>query len=127
MPSLSQEQVVYLQECVKAFEDYLSQNVDLPLQKIMDLGRFFTTPTAGFWKKLIALREALQTKPIGSRLQVDERVLPMLKLVILHERRRLAAELEQKRTRISDPDLVEMLDQQLSTFDALMEQGWIHT
>src|SRR5262249_13923709 len=56
--------------------------------------------------------------------EVDDKVNPTIKLIILNLRRQRASRLDVSRQKTANQDLLQTLNEQLMPFDSLMKQGW---
>jgi diguanylate cyclase (GGDEF)-like protein len=89
---------------------------------------FYTAPPeiVLFKTQVSDLSNELSKQPIDGPVEVADEVLPVIKAVVLQQRRELASQLDEPRDRTSHPSLLQSFDERLEPFRVLMEQPWFH-
>lgn len=112
-----------LRNWLLGFQNWFTSNVEHPLANEVP---FYKAPPeiVGFENRLTDLQNELGRPPMDDAGDVADGCLPALKTIILHQRRELANQLDEPRSKTSHPGLLQGLDAHLEPFGVLMSQTW---
>jgi diguanylate cyclase (GGDEF)-like protein len=125
MVGLTGEQRALLRNWLTNFMNSFSNGVERQLSSELP---FYTAPPeiVLFKTQVSGLGNELSKQPVDGPVEVADEVLPVIKAVVLHQRRELASQLDEPRGRTSHPSLLQSFDDRLRPFEVLMEQPWFH-
>ncbi|MCP3682658.1 MAG: GGDEF domain-containing protein [bacterium] len=124
MTIFKSEDASTLRSCVVHYQNWLSKNVDQPVQSALglqpqELGDTFV--------KLTELNSLLSKSQDG-QIDIDNHFLPLLKKAIIQERRSEAFDVEKRSGFTFNHDLRARLDERLTSFSIVMNEYWFeHT
>ena len=125
MVGLTGEQRALLRNWSTDFMNSFSNGVERQLSNELP---FYTAPPeiVLFKTQVSGLSNELSKQPIDGPVEVADEVLPVIKAVVLQQRRELASQLDEPRDRTSHPSLLQSFEDRLKPFGVLMEQPWFH-
>src|SRR6266478_2696978 len=123
MPTFRDLERKPLIEWLKAFEGMFSATVTAPLYQVIPYQRP-PSEINSLLERLKAAGQEIGKQAIKDQVVVDDEVNPILRLIILRQRRVLASQLNTYRDRTLHSEIVEDLASQLAPLDAFMGQDW---
>jgi diguanylate cyclase (GGDEF)-like protein len=119
MIGLTAEQRTFLEQQLENFR--VSHTRD-ELNPIHEAIQYKTPPPSlrGFLNEMEQLRNAL-----GDSILIHEKFTPLLKLVLFTQRRALAAGVESRKAKTTNPEMIAYLESELAPFDELLSSDWL--
>ena len=118
MPTFTGEEPSKLRYHVVLYYNWLSENVNQPIARALNLQ---PQELEDAFRKLTLLIDRLSQSPPA---EVESDLLPLLKKAIIHARRTQAFDVERRSVLTINHDIRIRLEEGLSLFSALMEQDW---
>jgi diguanylate cyclase (GGDEF)-like protein len=113
------EKANFLRQQVIELESQISRSVEGWLNA--ELG--YADRPRGFHELRTSVQTLAQNLNVAPA-EIPDELLPVLKRAILTTRLDLASKLDVSKSRVSDPEMLELLERKLKTHDALMTEDW---
>jgi diguanylate cyclase (GGDEF)-like protein len=126
MPIFSNDQCDMIEKYSEAFTEWLKKNIVVKLQA--QIGYKLPSEVDSILAKLSALANFLKKRNSGGSIKEEHNIAedfaPLIKRVIIHQRRIVASKLEEPLSKTFHPELIGNLEQELEPVRKIMETPW---